>query len=90
MLEHPKYLDIVNEAGLASAIGKGLWHALNLMRIGFCNREGRLLKGSPTSTSYKSRNGSGQGHSTVKFPVRKGDGRSARLLILYSVPVVNI
>jgi len=27
------------------------------------------------------RNGSGQGHSTVKIPLRKGDGRSARLLI---------
>jgi hypothetical protein len=33
------------------------------------------------------RNGSGQGHSTVKFPVRKGDGRSARLLIYTDTPI---
>jgi hypothetical protein len=36
------------------------------------------------------RNGSGQAHSTVKIPVRNEGGRSARLLILYGVPVVNI
>jgi hypothetical protein len=36
------------------------------------------------------RNGSGQAHSTVKIPVRNEGGRSARLLILYGVPIVNI
>jgi hypothetical protein len=36
------------------------------------------------------RNDSGQAHFTVKMPVRKEGGRSARLLILYGVPVVNI
>jgi hypothetical protein len=36
------------------------------------------------------RNGSGQGHSTVNFPVRNEGGRSVRLLNLYGVSVVNI
>jgi hypothetical protein len=39
---------------------------------------------------YAIRNASGQGHSTVNFPVRNADGRSARLLILYGVSIVNI
>jgi hypothetical protein len=33
------------------------------------------------------RNGSGQGHSTVKIPVCKGDGRSAQLLIYTDTPI---
>jgi hypothetical protein len=36
------------------------------------------------------RNASGQGHSTVNFPIRNAGGRSARLLILYGISVVNI
>ena len=36
------------------------------------------------------RNASGQGHSTVNFPVRNEGGRCARLLILYGVSVVNV
>jgi hypothetical protein len=52
-------------------------------------------KPSQAPTLYKNpllflRNDSGQAHFTVKMPVRKEGGRSARLLILYSVPVVNI
>jgi hypothetical protein len=35
------------------------------------------------------RNGSGQGHSTVNFPIRKEGGWSARLLILYSASIVK-
>jgi hypothetical protein len=35
------------------------------------------------------RNGSGQAHFTAKMPVRKEGGTSARLSILYSVPVVK-
>jgi hypothetical protein len=34
---------------------------------------------------FSIRNASGQGHSTVNFPVRNEGGRCARLLILYSV-----
>ena len=40
--------------------------------------------------ALEERNASGQGHSTVNFPVRNAGGRSARLLILYGVSVVNI
>ena len=35
------------------------------------------------------RNGSGQAHFTAKMPVRKEGGTSARLSILYGVPVVK-
>jgi hypothetical protein len=37
----------------------------------------------------KGRNGSGQAHFTAKMPVRKEGGTSARLSILYGVPVVK-
>jgi hypothetical protein len=33
------------------------------------------------------RNGSGQGHSIVKIPVRNEGGRSARLLIYTNTPI---
>jgi hypothetical protein len=36
------------------------------------------------------RNASGQGHSTVKIPVRNEGSKSVQLLILYGVSVVNI
>jgi hypothetical protein len=37
--------------------------------------------------SLADRNGSGQGHFTVKIPVWKEDGRSARLLIYTDTPI---
>jgi hypothetical protein len=42
--------------------------------------------------SQSVRNGSGQGHSTVNFPVRNEGGkvRCVRLLILYGVSIVNV
>jgi hypothetical protein len=58
-----------------------------------CKRKGKH-EHRPDSTdrqrSWNPRNDSGQAHFTVKMPVRNKGGRSARLLILYSVPVVNI
>jgi hypothetical protein len=39
---------------------------------------------------WAGRNASGQGHSTVNFPVRNEGGRCVRLLILYGVSVVNV
>jgi hypothetical protein len=50
----------------------------------------RLRGDNSASPDGTLRNDSGQAHFTVKMPVRKEGGRSARLLILYSVPVVNI
>jgi hypothetical protein len=53
-----------------------------MRRLGFC-----IVSGTQQASA---RNDSGQAHFTVKMPVRKEGGKSARLLILYGVPVVNI
>jgi hypothetical protein len=42
-----------------------------------------------SSRGQVDRNGSGQAHFTAKMPVRKEGGTSARLSILYGVPVVK-
>jgi hypothetical protein len=44
----------------------------------------------PSTSAELLRNGSGQGHSIVNFPVRNEGGRCVRLLILYGVSVVNV
>jgi len=49
-----------------------------------------VVHGRPRNVASSERNASGQGHSIVNFPVRNVGSRSARLLILYSVSVVNI
>jgi hypothetical protein len=46
--------------------------------------------GGEAARRHPPRNASGQGHSIVNFPVRNAGGRSARLLILYGVSIVNI
>ena len=58
----------------------------NLYAVDIVNHWDIVLRYVPRPRQV-SRNGSGQGHSTVKFPVRKGDGRSARLLIYTDTPI---
>jgi len=63
-----------------------------------CSKSGILLKGfdyfaphliriDTWLVYHVVRNASGQGHSTVNFPVRNAGGRSARLLIYTVTPI---
>jgi hypothetical protein len=70
--------------------GNGLAHCYAARVLHGIRRrmQGHSLFSEEDSTDV--RNASGQGHSIVNFPVRNAGGRSARLLILYGVSVVNI
>jgi len=65
--------------------GEGCWNSSTASGVSLSSNSDK-----EDERSNVPRNGSGQAHSTVKIPVRNEGGRSARLLILYSVPVVNI